>query len=198
MKYDFIAIPHEEVPRAIEPLFQHLVTTYASETNKTAGVWRAIPDELLDFRPHEKTNTIRAILVHQILSERRFFAQFIGIEEPPAEDLLPTAEQPTVPAYLERYVLLAKRRLPQIASASAGWWMEEVPFFDGLSRQRIWTFWRRLLHTCHHRTQVQTWLRLAGRHVPPIYGPSGDVKGDGDDPTYTVEAAGRGSRPTVG
>ena len=97
MKYDFIAIPDEEVPRAIEPLFQHLVTTYASETNKTAGVWRAIPDDLLDFRPHEKTNTIRAILVHQILSERRFFAQFIGIEEPPAEDLLPTADQPTRP-----------------------------------------------------------------------------------------------------
>jgi hypothetical protein len=29
-------------------------------------------------------------------------------------------------------------------------------------RQRIWTFWRRVLHTCHYRTQVQTWLRLAG------------------------------------
>ena len=29
------------------------------------------PDDLLDFKPHEKVNTIRAILVHQILSERR-------------------------------------------------------------------------------------------------------------------------------
>ena len=71
--------------------------------------------------------------------------------------------------------------------------MEERPFFGGLKRQRIWTFWRRVLHTCHHRTQVQTWLRLAGRHVPAIYGPSGDVTWDEADPTDSVEAAERGA-----
>ena len=85
MNYDFIAIPDQDVPQAVDPLFQHLVTTYASETNKTASMWRAIPDDLLDFKPHEKVNTIRAILVHQILSERRFFAQFVGTVEPPVE-----------------------------------------------------------------------------------------------------------------
>jgi uncharacterized damage-inducible protein DinB len=193
MKYDFIAIPEDDVPRAHDPLFQHLVDTYASETNKTAGMWRGIPEELLEFRPHEKTNTLRAILEHQILSERRFFSQFVGIEEPPADQLLPADERPSVAQYLERYVLLAKRRLPQFASASPVWWQEEMPFFDGLRRQRIWTFWRRVLHTCHHRTQVQTWLRLAGAKVPPNYGPSGDVAGEHDDPTYSVAAANRGA-----
>lgn len=84
MKYDHVAIPDEDVPVAADPMFQHVVSTYASETNKTVSVWRAIPDDLLDYRPHEKTNTIRAILAHQILSERRFFAQFVGTEEPPA------------------------------------------------------------------------------------------------------------------
>jgi uncharacterized damage-inducible protein DinB len=193
MRYEFIAIPDEEVPQAADPLFQHLVTTYASETNKTASMWRAIPDDLLEYQPHEKTNTIRAVLVHQILSERRFFAQFVGIEEPPVEGLLPTGENPPVPAYVEQYVRLAKRRLPQFASASAEWWLTEMPFFGGLKRQRIWTFWRRVLHTCHHRTQVQSWLRLAGRHVPAIYGPSGDVAWDEADPTYSLEAADRGA-----
>ena len=86
-------------------------------------------------------------------------------------------------AYLDKYVGLARRRLPQLAEASADWWLTEMPFFGGLRRQRIWTFWRRVLHTCHHRTQVQTWLRMAGQHVPAIYGPSGDVKWDDADPT---------------
>jgi uncharacterized damage-inducible protein DinB len=192
MNYDFIAIADQDVPQAIDPLFQHLVITYASETNKTAGMWKAIPNDLLDFKPHEKVNSIRAILIHQILSERRFFAQFVGIQEPPVEGLLPPGDQPTVQDYLERYVMLAKRRLPQLAEATAEWWLTEMPFFGGLRRQRIWTFWRRVLHTCHHRTQVQTWLRLAGQHVPAIYGPSGDVKWEGADPTYSVEAAKRG------
>jgi hypothetical protein len=89
MYHEFVAISDDEVPQAADPLFQHLVTTYASETNKTATIWRAIPVDLLDYPPHQKTNTIRSILVHQILSERRFFAQFVGtrhrlaLHEPP-------------------------------------------------------------------------------------------------------------------
>jgi predicted pyridoxine 5'-phosphate oxidase superfamily flavin-nucleotide-binding protein len=40
---------------------------------------------------------------------------------------------------------------------------------------------------------IQTWLRLTGHEpVPAIYGPSGDVKWDDADPTYSVEAAKRG------
>jgi uncharacterized damage-inducible protein DinB len=191
MRYDSVAIPDEEVPAAADPMFHHLVATYASETNKTVGIWRAVPEGLLDFKPHEKTNTIRSIVVHQILSERRFFAQFVGTEEPPSGDLLPPGESPTVGAYIDRYVALARARLPQLALADAGWWQEERQFF-GLRRQRIWTFWRRVLHTCHHRTQVQLWLRLAGAPlVPAIYGPSGDVIWDEADPTYSVEAADR-------
>jgi hypothetical protein len=42
---------------------------------------------------------------------------------------------------------------------------------------------------------VQAWLRLAGHQpVPAIYGPSGDVKWDDADPTYSLEAAKRGRK----
>lgn len=193
MHYEFVAIPDAEVPRAVEPAFQHAIETYASEANKTASMWRAVPDNLLDFKPHEKVNTIRTILVHQLLSERRFFAEFAGVDEPPVEELLPPGEKPAVAAYIDRYVGLAKRRLPQFARGTTAWWLQERDFFGGLRRQRVWVFWRRVLHTCHHRTQVQTWLRLAGHEpVPAIYGPSGDVTWDAADPTYSLEAAKRG------
>ncbi len=43
MNYDFAAIPDEEVPQAADPLFQYLVASYGSETNKTASLWRAVP-----------------------------------------------------------------------------------------------------------------------------------------------------------
>ena len=149
-------------------------------------------DDLLDFKPHEKTKPICTILVHQLLSEHRFFAQFVGTEEPPVEELLPAGDKPTVVAYLDKYIGLTRRRLPQLAQGTTRWWLEQRDFFGGLRRERIWVFWRRVLHTCHHRTQVQTWLRLASQHVPAIYGPSGDVTWDDADPTYSVEAARRG------
>jgi uncharacterized damage-inducible protein DinB len=169
------------------------VTTYVSECNKTASMWKAVPDECLDFKPHERTNTIRTIFQHQLLSERRFFGQFVGTLEPPVEELLPAGEKPGGAAYLAKYVWLCQLRLPQFAVGTTAWWLELRSFFGGAVRERIWVFWRRVLHTCHHRTQVQTWLRLAGHEpVPAIYGPSGDVKWDEADPTYSLEAARRG------
>jgi hypothetical protein len=140
MHYDFIAIPDAEIPQAVEPIFQHVIQTYTSETNKTVSVWRAAPDDLLDFRPHEKTNPIRTILIHQLLSERRFFAQFVGTEEPVVEELLPVGEKPSVVAYIDKYISLAKKRLPQLANGTAAWWLEDRPFFGGLKRERIWVF----------------------------------------------------------
>jgi uncharacterized damage-inducible protein DinB len=90
-------------------------------------------------------------------------------------------------------VWLAKRRLPQFGQGTTAWWLEPRNFFCGQKRERIWIFWRRVLHTCHHRTQVQTWLRLAGQHVPAIYAHSGDVNWAEADPTYSLDAARRGA-----
>jgi hypothetical protein len=43
MHYDYIAIPDADVPKAVDPAYQHILQTYASEANKTAGMWRAVP-----------------------------------------------------------------------------------------------------------------------------------------------------------
>jgi hypothetical protein len=81
MNYEFMAIPDQDVPPANDPPFHHFVVNYAGETNKTASMWRSIPDDHLDIKPHKKLNSIRSILVHHILSERRFFAQFDAEEK---------------------------------------------------------------------------------------------------------------------
>jgi uncharacterized damage-inducible protein DinB len=178
------------VPRARLPLLQHLVTTYASETNKTASLWSELTDAQLDFRPHSRSSAVRQILVHQILSERRFFAEFIGLSEPPVDSLLPRGDTPGAGAYVERLVALAVPRLAPLAAGDEAYWLAEVPFFD-VRRQRIWVFWRRVLHTAHHRAQVGVALRLLEDRVPPTYGPTADVSWAGADPTTTLDAARR-------
>jgi uncharacterized damage-inducible protein DinB len=190
MEYPRSFIREGEVPRAAVPLYQHLVETYASETNKLASVWSEIQDEQLEFRPHQRSSSLRQILVHQLLSERRFFAEFIGLTEPSAESLLPSGDRPPVQAYVARVVDLARSRLPALARADEAFWLAEVPFFD-VRRQRIWVFWRRILHTAHHRAQVGLCLRLLEDRVPPTYGPTADVTWGGADPTNTLDAARR-------
>jgi uncharacterized damage-inducible protein DinB len=87
-------------------------------------------------------------------------------------------------------VELASRRLDFFAGRTEPWWLEVVPFFE-VQRERIWIFWRRVLHTAHHRTQLTVFLRLLDRPVPAAYGPTADVSWEGADPTNSVEAAAR-------
>ena len=188
MTYAYMAIPDSAVPRAASPIFQHMLDTYASETNKVASVWREFSPDELSFRPHPGSGTVQDIFKHQLLSERRFFGEFLGLPEPLAEEVLPQGETPA--DYAERLARFASSRLSFIASRDEGWWLEVVPFFD-VERTRIWIFWRRLLHTAHLRTQLTVYLRLLGKNVPSTYGPTADLTWEGADPTRTVEAAGR-------
>lgn len=182
-------IDASEVPRAVVPCWQHAVDTYASETNKVADVWSRFTDADLNYRPHERSSPVEAILRHQLLSERRFFAEFLGLDEVAANRVLP--EPITVASAVERLGTLARPRLLFLAAATDAWWMASTPFFD-VTRERAWVFWRRVLHTAHHRTQLTVYLRLLGRPVPAVYGPSADETWAGADPTTSVEAASRG------
>ena len=189
MHYDYTAIPESQVPRAANPLFQHLLDTYASETSKVITVWRQFSPQDMSFKSAERSASVLDIMKHQLLSERRFFAEFIGLPgDPEAAALLPPELTPA--AFCARNEELCKARLPRLAKADEKWWMEIVPFFD-VQRQRIWVFWRRVLHTAHHRTQLSGYLRLLGKPVPPSYGPTADVTWQGADPTKTVQAAQR-------
>ena len=188
MVYDHVFIPSDQVPRACSAIFQHLVDTYASETNKLASVWRAFADEDLHWKPHSKSMFVGEMFKHQLLSERRFFGEMIGFREPAATDVQP--RDLTVDSALKRLVELATPSLEQIANTSESEWLQPVNFF-GAQRERIWVFWRRVLHTAHHRTQLTVYLRLLGRAVPPIYGPTADVTWSRADPTLSVEAGSR-------
>lgn len=187
MKYSTVAIPDQDLPNVHEPQTRHLIFTYASETNKVFSVWSSLTEADLPFRPDPKSSTIADILKHQLLSERRFFGEFLGTPEPVATAVLPLNAEPA--RYAERLVELARPRLEFLARQPISWWYETVPFFD-VRRERIWVFWRRLLHTAHHRTQLTVYQRLLGHSVLPTYGPTADVTWSGADPTLTVEAAG--------
>lgn len=191
MDYPLIAITDAEIPRARHPQFQHALDTYTSETNKVISVWSTFIDGQLGYRPDERSSTVEQIMRHQLLSERRFFGEFLGSPEPPPAEVLPAVI--TVHQFQTRMRELAVPRLRFLAGQEPPWWHAAVPFFD-VTRERIWIFWRRVLHTAHHRTQLTVYLRLLEQPVPATYGPTADVTWTGADPTLSVEAAGRAAK----
>jgi uncharacterized damage-inducible protein DinB len=190
MHYESSDITSPEVPRAAAGAFQHAVDIYAGETNKTASAWRIFEDSDLPWSPHPRSSTIAEIMRHQLLSERRFFSEFLAHPEPPASDILPAEEK--VEAFTTHLVELARKRLGWLAAQSESDWLRRARFFD-VERERIWIFWRRVLHSAHHRTQLTVYARLLEKPVPPTYGPTADVNWAGADPTLTVESADRSS-----
>lgn len=166
--------------RAANPLLQHALDTYESETNKVVSVWTQFSGGDLDFRPHPRSMTVRETMKHQLLSERRFFAEFLGSPEPAAAATLPSEDKVT--AFAGRMAELARPRLAFLAGQTDDWWLTPVSFFD-VQRERIWIFWRRVLHTAHHRTQLSVSLRLLDKPVPSTYGPTADVTWAGATPT---------------
>ena len=188
LSYAFTAIADSTIPAAVEPMAQHAIDTYASETNKVASVWREFRDDDMGYRPHPRASTVGEIFRHQLLSERRFFGEFLGAPEPPPAEVLPV--ELTVQSATGRLVALAVPRLAFLAAQPAAWWTERVAFFD-VERERAWIFWRRVLHTAHHRTQLTVYLKMMDRPVPATYGPTADVKWEGADATHSVAAAGR-------
>ncbi|MGA2458812.1 MAG: DinB family protein [Terriglobales bacterium] len=191
MKYPVSAIRDEQIPRCRVALLQHVLDTYASETNKVISVWTTFVDSDLAYRPHPSSSSVADIMKHQLLSERRFFAEFLGAPEVAAEQVLP--QRLSVENFKQRMLELALPRLGFMAERDEDWWRTVVPFFD-TRRERIWIFWRRVLHTAHHRTQLTVYLRLLGKPVPATYGPTADVSWQGADPTTTVQAAGRAGK----
>ena len=188
MHYTDSAIADSLIPAAAAPAFQHVLDTYASETNKVVAVWRGFSDADLDYTPHPRSSSVGEILKHQLLSERRFFGEFLGAAEPAAAEVLPAPL--LVASAIGRLIELAVPRLAFLGGQPEAWWLARVAFFD-VERERAWIVWRRLLHTAHHRTQLSVYLRLLDRPVPATYGPTADATWSGADPTTSVDAAAR-------
>ena len=188
MQYEDSVIDDADVPLASARTFQHLVKTYASEVNKLNSVWREFATEDLAFKPHPRSSSVGEIMEHELLSERRFFGEFLGLPEVAAQEVLPAERTPE--SYAARMVELSRERLQFLARQDEDWWLTVVPFFD-VERERIWIFWRRVLHTVHHRAQLGVYLRLLDKTVPSVYGPTADVRWEGADPTRSVAAASR-------
>ena len=155
--------------------YAFLVETYASERLKTLSVWAMSEDSDLDVRPHPnlaRDRTLREHMVHQCVSEDKWFTGMFGIDigAPP----LPAEE--TRLSFIRRYAEDSGRRLARLTEQDAAWWSRDAAFFDTL-HSRAWIMVRRIAHTAHHRAEQTTLLRLLGRQVWSVYGPSVDTGG---------------------
>ena len=151
---------------------------YDREHETTMRVLRAYPEDKLDLKPHERSNSARDLawifFLERGLGTKvwndEFSKGFAG-GKPPA----PPEKWSDQLAALEA---AHKEFRDLVASASDEDFERKVKFFTapktiGEIRRLDW-LWFLLHDQIHHRGQFSVYLRMAGGKVPSIYGPSAD------------------------
>lgn len=155
--------------------YTFLVDSYATEVEKTLSVWAMAADEDLLRRPVPGDRRGRNLLehmLHQCVSENAWFAGMLAIDVPGPV----TPAQETRSDFLRHYAAAAAQRLAALRQQDDAYWQQQVQFF-GEPRSRAWVMLRRIAHTAHHRGQQTVLLRLCGRSLHSVYGPTADTGG---------------------
>jgi len=155
--------------------YQFFIDTYDTERIKTLSVWSMFKDDDLFIRPHPLEKKDRSPLehmVHQCVSEDKWFCNMFDIDV----DAPPLPEKEIRLEFIKRYAEDSGKRYEMLKTKDKTWWEEKVSFFD-TKRSRTWIMLRRIAHTAHHRGEQTAILRILGRDVYSVYGPSADSGG---------------------
>ncbi|MFC1488808.1 DinB family protein [Thermodesulfobacteriota bacterium] len=166
--------------------YTFLVNLYDTERIKTLSVWSMFMDEDLLIRPQPLGRRDRNPLehmVHQCISEDKWFCNMFGIDV----GAPPLPEQEARLEFIKRYAEDSGKRLAMLKETDKAWWEQEVSFFE-TTRIKAWIMGRRIAHTAHHRGEQTTILRMLGRKVHSVYGPSADTGGLPQNNALTIYA----------
>ena len=166
--------------------YTFLVDTYDTERLKTLSVWSMFMDDDLFIRPHPLDRRDRSPLehmIHQCMSEDKWFCNMFDIDV----GALPLPDKETRLGFIKRYAQDSEKRLAMLREKDTTWWEKEVSFFD-TKRTRTWVMVRRIAHTAHHRGEQTVLLRMLGREVHSIYGPSAFTGGLPQNDALTIYA----------
>lgn len=161
---------------------ESILPEFDLEMAGTRKVLERIPDDKLDWKAHDKSNTIAWVASH--------LAEIVGWVEPTLTadewDIHPEGEEPyrtTVlgsrQQILDNFDANVRTARERIASTSDEEFFKSWSLLSGgqtlmtmpkLAVIRTWV----LNHSIHHRAHLCVYLRLNEIPVPALYGPSGD------------------------
>jgi DinB superfamily len=149
-----------------------LVAEFDEEMANTRLMLERVPDEKLDWKPHDRASTLAKLTSHiafiptlpELLLNMRIVDRPLDIR--------------TKAELLERFDKSAATGRTALDSLHDERLAKPIPVTPGVSKPLAYVLRMRVMnHLIHHRGQLSTYLRALGEPVPGMYGPSSDEKG---------------------
>ncbi|MGH7636097.1 MAG: DinB family protein [Gemmatimonadaceae bacterium] len=158
---------------------QKFLETFKREHEKTVKVLRAFPADKGDFRPHERSNTVRDLaftfVMEQSLLSRALQDQLKVSGPPKGQPPKPSGD---LNATIDQFERDHQELVRLIESGGDKQFSGTAEFPTGPGKIGHWEkmdfAWFMLHDQIHHRGQLTVYLRMLGCKVPAIYGPSSD------------------------
>ena len=161
------------------PLYDLLLPEFDDEIRKTRSTLERIPENIPDFKPHEKSTAFAKLASHTA-----GLPGFLSIIlTAPELDISTSERKPSIDGSREELLAafdasaaVARAQLAETADRAMheNWKLcsGKHNLFAGSRYHAVRTFF--FSHMVHHRAQLGVYLRLNGIAVPSIYGPSAD------------------------
>lgn len=155
---------------------EFFIQQFAAERPKFLSVIRALPNDQLDYKPHERSSTARGIAWFQVLALRALVDLVENGENHWQQGPAPDSAD-AIAAEYEKSASQMQKLLPSVDDAQ---WEKPARMFAGdklmMERPLGQIIWNFFFDAIHHRGQLSSYVRPMGGKVPSVYGPSGDSK----------------------
>jgi uncharacterized damage-inducible protein DinB len=161
--------------RLVDPILMEM----DQEAETTKRLLDIIPEDKLDWRPHQKAKSLGELAMH-VATLQAGVAEMTQPDTMELPDFPPDPEATSRAQILEVFAESLKKAKDIVNSTDDAQALAEYKVTKNgntlMALPRI-AFWRAILlnHNYHHRGQLSTYLRELDVPLPSIYGPSADT-----------------------
>jgi uncharacterized damage-inducible protein DinB len=155
---------------------EFFISRFKAERPAFVKVIRALPNDRLDYKPHERNSAAGGIAWFLVLELR----SLVQILETGEMHWKPEPNPNSVDAIAAEYEAAADQLETALASTDDAKWEQSGGMYAGgqlFKKAPIGdTVWDFLFDAIHHRGQLTAYLRPMGGKVPSTYGPTADTQ----------------------
>jgi len=159
-------------PEKAKIVSDFLCTAIAGESAATRKVILALPDDKLDWQPHEKGMKAGDLAWHIVLAEQFFLTAVANGEFPAFGRLERPATTAAMVEYFDQNIPPTIEKIKSITGEQAA----KTITFHTFTNPAVVFLNLANVHGIHHRGQLSSYVRALGAKVPAIYGESADSK----------------------